>query len=165
MLFHLLHFIVSLANGQLQTGVAYDAALSIRDVALEEKPLLHVTCASCATDDERETYDRKASACLASVWFYRESAYDPTAIGDGGTSFGLPQLKAQHAPITEVSLDLIRTDRKESARAGFRLLRHEIKRCGGVVSGLGAYASGKCGGAKEKVEARLRLAKECWTGL
>lgn len=162
-IFQLLHFIATLSNYQLPSEVAIGAAVDIRDVALEEKPILHVACESCKTEESHEAFDRAASACLASVWFYRESAFDPTVGGDGGTSFGLPQMKAQYVPIVEISLDAIRTDRKESARAGFRLLRHEIKRCGGVVSGLGAYATGKCGGAKEKVEHRLKLAEACWS--
>lgn len=157
MLFSLIHLIsVTLSHGYLSNDIVTESSIDVRDIALEEPILFHVK-----GFDEFE--DRKASACLAATWFYRESAFDPTVVGDKGTSFGVGQMKKQHALIIDMEIDLIRTDRKESIRAGYRLLRHEIKRCSNVSDGLGAYATGKCGGAKEKVNSRLMIAKSCWT--
>ena len=156
MLFSLIHLIaVTLSHGYMPNDIVNESAFNIRDIALEEPTLFHVKGMD-------EFGDRKASACLAATWFYRESAFDPTAIGDNGTSFGVPQMKAKYVFLVDIELDLIRTNRKESIRAGYRLLRHEIKRCKNVSDGLGAYASGVCGGAKEKVENRLLIAKSCW---
>jgi len=156
MLFALVHLIsVTLSHGSMSSDIVTESAMYVRDIALEEPTLFHVKGLD-------EFGDKKASACLAATWFYRESAFDPTVIGDNGTSFGIPQMKKQHALLTNIEIDLIRTDRKESIRAGYRLLRHEIKRCSNVSDGLGAYASGVCGGAKEKVNSRLSIAKSCW---
>lgn len=156
MLFALVHLIsVTLSHGSMSSDTVTESSMFVRDIALEEPTLLHVK----GFDDFG---DRKASACLAATWFYRESAFDPTVVGDKGTSFGIPQMKKQYVSIVNIELDLIRTDRKESIRAGYRLLRHEIKRCSNVSDGLGAYASGVCGGAKEKVAHRLNIAKGCW---
>jgi hypothetical protein len=162
MLLDLVTILATMSSNQLAWETALGAAVDVHEVALEEKPILHVNCSGCKTTEQQEALDAKASACLVTVWFYRESRFDPKAVGDNGTSFGVPQLKASHAALTEVSLEDIRTNRKESIRAGWRLLRIEIKRCGSVLGGLGAYASGKCGGAQEKVKHRMKLAESCW---
>jgi len=156
MLFQLVHLIATLSHGSMSSDNVIDSAIATRDVALEEQTLLHLNGLD-------EFADRKASACLAATWFYRESTFDPTVIGDKGTSFGIPQMKAEHAVLTGIDLVLIRTNKKESIRAGFRLLRHEIKRCKTVSDGLGAYATGICGGAPEKIKHRLNIAKSCWS--
>ncbi len=157
MIFALIHLIsVTLSHGSMPQDTVTESAFSLRDIALEEPVLLHVNGLD-------EFGDRKASACLTATWFYRESAFDPTVVGDKGTSFGIPQMKAEHAVLTGIDLILIKTNRKESIRAGYRLLRHEIKRCKNVSDGLGAYATGFCGGAQEKVKHRLNIAKGCWS--
>jgi hypothetical protein len=99
------------------------------------------------------------SACVFAAWIVLESNGDPTVTGDRGTSFGVGQIKRSHLPIARVTFEALTTDRRESMRGAWRVMAHEVTRCGGLARGLGAYASGKCGGAPSKVRERLALAR------
>lgn len=143
LLFRIFLFALPLSADPL--GVAED----VRAVAMDEAPLV---------EDDRER-----SACLFTAWTSKETAgWDATALGDGGSSIGVGQIKPWHAwKIAHIDPALVRTNRRESMRAAWRVMHHEILRCGSVASGLGAYASGQCNGAQAKVHARLLIAAGC----
>lgn len=149
---HLVHFMVPNYSPMTKLDIASD----LRDVVLEEPVLVHKPG---NTLDE----DRKLSGCIAGYWFGRESNYRPEVTGDGGSSHGVGQIKSEHVALVNVSLADVKTNRRESMRAAYRLMRHEIVRCGGVVSGLGAYASGKCGKATGLVASRIAIATDLCT--
>lgn len=105
------------------------------------------------------------SACVFAAWVVLESNGDPKAIGDRdspyGPSFGVGQIKVSHLKIAGVTFAELTTDRRASMRAAWRVMRHEIDRCGSLERGLRCYASGFPDRAIAKVRGRLALARTC----
>lgn len=157
MYFQLVHLITALAGTSFSADLQLAIADDVQAIALEEPPLMRVKGGS-------EFDDRTMSACLATVWWYGESAFRPEVVGDKGTSFGVGQMKRPYFDydFVGVSFDSATKNRRESMRASWRFMRQMIQDCGSVAGGLGKYATGYCGGARDKVKARMqRAASKC----
>lgn len=121
--------------------------LDVLDVAADEPPLWG---------------DRARTARLLVVWAARESAGRADAVGDQGRACGVLQLH-EVARGGRTCADL-RASRRVGLRAGLAWMRYTAERCGSVVAGLRAYASGSCAGthrARELVQARCALIGGC----
>jgi soluble lytic murein transglycosylase-like protein len=70
----------------------------------------------------------------------QESGFDPKAIGDDGTSYGLMQVQEATARGVGVTGNLL--DPANNVRAGTIFLAQQIKRAGSVAAGLSAYNGG-----------------------
>ena len=97
-----------------------------------------------------------ATARLLVVFAWLESAFHADVKGDGGVSIGVLQVSRYHLDGHEV--DEVLADRRLGLRIGLRYMRELASRCGSVSRGLGAYASGRCGGAPKLVARRCQLA-------
>lgn len=124
----------------LRNGTALDLAVDVRYVALTEQPL----------DD-----DRMLTARVLAVWAYRESA-GRSILGDHGAACGVLQLHdvaRQGTPCSEIL-----ADRRLGLRLGLAWMRRMAEQCGSLRKGLGAYATGVCGGGRDLVRARCAVA-------
>lgn len=70
----------------------------------------------------------------------QESGFNPRAVGDDGSSFGLMQVQTATAKGVGVVGDLL--DPETNLRAGCRYLAEQIGRTGSVPAGLSAYNGG-----------------------
>ncbi len=139
----------ALAGSSVSGQSVVDAALDVRDVALEEPPLF-------AGPDGRER-----TARLLLVWSWRESAWRADAIGDSGASLGAMQMNRSW--LGSRARDVL-GDRRLALRLGLALMRNLAESCGSVRRGLHAYACGTCSGsvrARELVANRCALAGGC----
>ena len=107
-------------------------------------------------DNPQEAKERLGKLLVA--WSYWESAWDPKALGDGGRSCGIMQVNPR---TIGVSSDKMRSSPRAGLEAGFRVIRRLNQLCGGLKPALGAYASGKCGGARKIVDFRCNKSGGC----
>lgn len=70
----------------------------------------------------------------------QESGFNPRAVGDDGSSFGLMQVQTATAKGVGVTGDLL--DPATNLRAGCRYLAGQIHRAGSMAAGLSAYNGG-----------------------
>jgi hypothetical protein len=103
--------------------------------------------------------DAEQTARLLVTWGYFEAAWKADAVGDGGRSIGVMQVNSMWLGPHKVA-DVL-ASRRLGFRLGLAIMRQAIAKCGSVKSGLGAFASGKCGGAQELVERRCKLSGAC----
>ena len=99
---------------------------------------------------------REKTAKLLLVWAWLESAWNARAVGDGGQSIGVLQITRQWLGSSTVAEVL--ADRRLGLRIGLGIMRQARDKCGSVKSGLGMYASGKCGHALPIAAHRCKLA-------
>jgi hypothetical protein len=88
------------------------------------------------------------------TWPFYESSWHAKVVGDNGRSCGYMQVGAIHFPWTRMSCEEMQISAYWGATAGARALEHLIETCGSLESGLGAFATGRCGGAAKLVRAR-----------
>lgn len=100
---------------------------------------------------ERENWAR-----ILFVWSAHESAWMADAVGDGGKSIGVMQVNAMW--LGQHTTAEVLKDRALGFRIGLGIMRKLVAQCGSMAGGLGAFASGKCGGAQVLVKRRCKLA-------
>lgn len=134
--------LAALAALGLPAGERFDLVLDVVEVAAEELPLW--------------AEDRARTARLLLVWAARESAGRADAVGDAGQACGVLQLH----PVARggATCAELRASRRLGLRRGLAWMRALSARCGSVVGGLRAYASGRCAGTER---ARLLVAARC----
>jgi hypothetical protein len=106
--------------------------------------------------------DELQTAQLLVAWAWRESRWREDAIGGvteaGGPSYGRGQTKVGAAISVGVDPVAFKRDGRLQLVAMLRYMRARAVECGSLARGLGAYATGKCGGAPLLVAGRLQLA-------
>jgi hypothetical protein len=90
-------------------------------------------------------------------WSFWESSWRVDALGDAGTACGLLQVHDPGVWLPGATCASVRADPVLGVRAGLRVMRYAIGRCGSVASGLGMFASGRCGWVAPLVARRCRL--------
>lgn len=106
--------------------------------------------------------DTLKDAKLLTVFGYHESEFRTDAVGDSGRSLGVLQVWTGH--LDPEHKEAILKDPALGFRLGYSTMRRLIRRCGSVKAGLGAYATGRCGGAPKLVGWRCTqagLTSEC----
>jgi hypothetical protein len=95
---------------------------------------------------------------------YRESQFNPKAIGDGGKSTGIMQLGFTARRVCRKELGLNLRKRSNQLKCGAYWVQRFAEKCGSLHSGLAAYNSkkGRCGGTprgSRMARHRIRKAK------
>lgn len=109
-----------------------------------------------ASLDGAPLFDREERFWIVQGW--HESRWRADALGDGGKACGVVQIHRGMIPPGFGTCDDLRRDRRLGFAAGRALLRGLIERCKGVRPGIGAYFTGKCGGAPKMIAARCHEA-------
>jgi hypothetical protein len=102
-------------------------------------------------DTEDVFVERVRTAAIAMTFGWCEGGWktDP-----GGDACGMGQM---YPVAGEPTCAELRADRRVAVRAMIRRMRKDVRYCGGsVLDGLGKYASGKCGWARDLIRARCR---------
>lgn len=145
-MFTLVFLLVASLNPQRSAAASASFADDVVHVVLTEPPLF-----------EGDVDEAKLeTARLLGVFAEGESNGEARALGDGGASCGVTQLgfvaRAGH------SCESVRADRRLGLRLGLRWMIRMRNECGSVARGLGAFASGRCGGAAALVRRRCAAA-------
>lgn len=85
-----------------------------------------------------------AEARLALVWSFRESSWRLDAIGDDGRSLGICQSSIAEIAAARSTVRAVMRSRAEAVRVCLHTIRLAHARCGGLASGLGFVATGRC---------------------
>lgn len=100
---------------------------------------------------------------------YRESQFNPRAIGDGGKSTGIMQLGFVVRRVCKQELGFDLSKRSMQLKCGAYWVQRFTERCGSLHSGLAAYNSkkGRCGGtprgarmARHRIRTATRMRAE-----
>ena len=105
-----------------------------------------------AAVDEKAARERVGKIFL--IWPFYESSWSPRVVGDDGRSCGYMQVSSVFFKWTKMTCADMQKSAYYGATAGARTIEHLIEECGDLESALGAFASGKCGGAPKLVKAR-----------
>lgn len=140
MFFNILTFIIALHPG-LRLAEASAIAEDIVQVVTDGPELLPA---------------KEDTARLLTVFAWKESAFQTTAVGDGGRSIGLLQMNRGH--LTTEEQGQVLTDRRFALQKGLAFMVQMAARCGSIRGGLAAYATGSCRLAPKLVEHRCRKA-------
>jgi hypothetical protein len=95
---------------------------------------------------------------------YRESQFNPKAIGDGGKSTGIMQLGFVARRVCKKDMGLDLRKRSNQLKCGAYWVQRFAEECGSLHSGLAAYNSkkGRCGGTPRGARMarhRIRMAR------
>jgi hypothetical protein len=145
----MLDLFLFLVNHGVPSDTARARAWNIVEVAYDNPPLF---------DDEDQYEASRKTAFVLATMMVGESGGKHDVIGDKdspyGPSYGLLQAKTMwHMGWTK---DDVLRDPIIGLTVGLEAMRTMRKKCGPKATvWLGAYASGKCGGAPEKIRYRL----------
>jgi hypothetical protein len=118
--------------------------------------------ASNAADDviavvaELPEAERGRWARLLFVFAFRESSFEAGAVGDGGLSLGVLQVRRMWIAKYGSTPAKVLASRREGLRVGLALLRDLERECGSLRAGLGAFVTGKCQDGVPLVARRCR---------
>jgi hypothetical protein len=142
----------------LTHGHAYARCVGVAEVATwlsqRRDPALYFPALAAQDPDAA----RAKVARLWVTWTFFESSFRSDVAGDHGRSCGIAQVAP--TPSTPSCAEM-RRSAYVGMSAGADVLERLTRECGSLRSALGAYASGKCGGAPALVDRRCALAGGC----
>ena len=101
---------------------------------------------------------RVCTARLLLTWSFFESGWHANAIGDAGHSIGTLQIGRHELPWLRVDAAHVLSSRRRGLAAGLAVMRRQVRECGSLARGLGAFAGRQCGDAQVLVSRRCRRA-------
>ena len=139
-------------------GADYPRAVGVAEVAtwLSQRRDPAIYFPALAAEDPDAA--RAKVARLWVVWTFYESSFRSDVVGDHGRSCGIAQVQPRPGGPTCAEM---RRSAYVGMEAGAAFLESLVAQCGSLRSALGAYASGRCGGAPALVARRCSEAGGC----